>query len=144
MNPRLLGKVGIDFNIYRAAIFDIDLELLMESVQRARKAKKYSSLPRYPEVVLAFAVVVDEEVSVREVREYIMSRKMDRKGTSSSLIGKVELFDIYRGKPLHQGKKNLAFNVYYRRDDRTLTEKEANVVHEDIAERIRKHGWELR
>lgn len=144
LNPGLLGRVGIDFNIYRAAIFDIDLGLLMESVQRANKAKKYSRLPRYPEVVLAFAVVVDEEVSVREVREYILSRKMERKGTSLSLIERAALFDIYRGKPLPQGKKNLAFNVYYRRDDRTLTEKEANIVHEDIAERIRKHGWELR
>ncbi len=144
LNPRLLGKVGIDFNIYRAAIFDIDLGLLMESVQRASKAKKYSRLPRYPEVVLAFAVVVDEEVSVREVREYILSRKTERKDTSSSLIEKVELFDIYRGKSLPQGKKNLAFNVYYRRGDRTLTEKEATIVHEDIAKEIRKHGWELR
>jgi phenylalanyl-tRNA synthetase beta chain len=56
----------------------------------------------------------------------------------------VQLFDIYRGKPLDSGKKSLAFNVYYRRYDRTLTENEANIIHEEIARKIREHGWELR
>ena len=145
LNPRILGKAGVDFNAGRAAVFDIDLMLLMERAQLSLKEKKYKSIPKYPEVVLAFAVVVDEEVPVREVMDFIGSSATDdRKGSSHSLLDRVELFDIYRGKPLPEGKKNLAFNVFYRRDDRTLTEKEANVVHEDIAKRIRKHGWELR
>jgi phenylalanyl-tRNA synthetase beta chain len=95
------------------------------------------SSPRFPEVALAFAVVVDEMVPVREVYEFIGSSK-------SKLIDRVTLFDVYRGKSLDEGKKSLAFNVYYRRDDRTLTEKEANEVHEHIADAIRKHGWDLR
>ena len=49
-----------------------------------------------------------------------------------------------RGKPLEEGKKSLAFNVYYRRQDRTLTEKEASEVHERIAQKIRDRGWDLR
>ncbi len=144
LNPRLLGKAGVDFNAGRAAVFDIDLRLLMERAQANQKEKKYKSIPKYPEVVLAFAVVVDEDVPVRDVKAFIGSCVPDREGPSNSLLERVELFDIYRGKPLPEGKKNLAFNVYYRRGDRTLTEKEANVVHEDIAKRIRKHGWELR
>ena len=89
-------------------------------------------------------MVVDEDVPVLDVMSFIRSSGPDRKGATPSLIERVELFDIYRGKPLPKGKKNLAFNVYYRRDDRTLTEKEANVVHEDIAKKIREHGWDLR
>jgi phenylalanyl-tRNA synthetase beta chain len=144
LNPRLLGKVGIDFSTCRVAVFDIDLKLLMERSQKSREEKKYRSIPRYPEVALAFAVVVDEEVPVVDVLDFIESGAQGSKNASPSLLDRVELFDIYRGKPLPAGKKSLAFNVYYRRDDRTLTEKEANVVHEDIAKRIREHGWELR
>jgi phenylalanyl-tRNA synthetase beta chain len=144
LNPKILGKAGVDFNASRAAVFDIDLRLLMERAHLSQKEKKYKSIPKYPEVVLAFAVVVDEEVPVRGVMDFIGSCVPEREGSSNSLLDRVELFDIYRGKPLPEGKKNLAFNVFYRRGDRTLTEKEANVVHEDIAKRIRKHGWELR
>lgn len=135
LNPNLLRRIGIDFDAYRAAVFEMDVELLKELVMEIKV--KYEKLPKYPEVVLALAVVVSEDVPVREVRNFISSFK-------SKLIERVELFDIYRGKSLPEGKKNLAFNVYYRREDRTLEEKEANEVHEEIAKKIRDHGWELR
>jgi len=137
LNPKLLKKVGVDFNEYRISVFEIDLALLNEACMGNINSKKYKKLPKYPEVVLALAVVVDENITVSEVRNFI-------KGYRSKLIEDVKLFDIYRGKPLTESKKNLAFNVHYRSQDRTLTEKEANSIHEDIARKIREHGWELR
>jgi phenylalanyl-tRNA synthetase beta chain len=71
------------------------------------------------------------------VQDFIASYK-------SKLLDRIELFDVYRGTSLEKGKKSLAFNVFYRRDDRTLTESEANEVHEQIADEIRHHGWDLR
>jgi len=137
LNPKLLKQIGIDFHACRAAFFEIDIPLLKDLAKDHEKRKRYNPLPRFPEVVLAFAVVVDETVPVDAVREFIRSY-------DSELIERVTLFDIYRDKPLPEGKKNLAFNVYYRLQDRTLTEKEANRVHEEIARKIREHGWELR
>ena len=116
---------------------DVIISEIDELVKLEMGKKRYKKLPKFPEVVLALACVVDEAVSVKEVRDFISTY-------SSYLIEKVELFDIYRGKPLPEGKKNLAFNVCYRKKDRTLTEKEANEIHEAIAKRIREHGWELR
>jgi len=144
LNPKLLRDAGVDFNELRAAVFDIDLDILLWIVQEAESTKKYQKLPKYPEVSLALAVVVDESVSVREVHDFILSQEFEIDGVSSRLMERVELFDIYRGKPLAEHTKNLAFNLFYRRNDRTLTEKEANLVHEELAQRIRGHGWELR
>jgi len=144
LNPKLLRDIGMDFNELRVAVFDIDLELLLGIVQSAESSKKYKKLPKYPEVSLALAVVVDESVSVREVYDFILSQKFEIQGISSRLMERVELFDVYRGKPLEEHTKNLAFNLFYRRNDRTLTEKEANIVHEELARRIRDNGWELR
>jgi len=104
---------------------------------KKESSKKYEAIPRFPEVVLALACVVDEDVHVKDVEKFILSCR-------SELFKNVELFDIYRGRPLPEGKKSLAFNLYYRKEDRTLTEDEANKVHEKIAGSIRKHGWELR
>lgn len=144
LNPKLLRDAGVDFNELRAAVFDIDLDLLLGIVQEAESAKKYQKLPKYPEVSLALAVVVDESVSVREVHDFILSQEFEVDGVSSRLMERVELFDVYRGKPLEEHTKNIAFNLFYRRNDRTLTEKEANLVHEELAQRIRDNGWELR
>jgi phenylalanyl-tRNA synthetase beta chain len=144
LNPGLLKSSGIDFRLFRAAVFDIDVFLLLERYKHYRNQKKYEKIHRYPEVALAYAVVVEEEVPVREVRDFIVTCGASRKGSGVSLMDHVELFDIYRGKPLSPGKKSLAFNVFYRHRDRTLTEKEANLVHEDIARKIRERGWELR
>jgi phenylalanyl-tRNA synthetase beta chain len=137
LNPKFLKRIGMDFHLYRVGFFEIDLHPLMELVKLQRSKKRYIPAPRFPEVALAFAVVVDEMVPVREVRDYIASFK-------SELLDRIELFDVYRGSSLEKGKKSLAFNVYYRRDDRTLTEKEANEVHEQIADAIRRNGWSLR
>jgi len=137
LNPRLLKHAGIDFNRYRAAVFEIDLSILNRLVSEAREKKKYKKLPRFPEVLLAIAVVVDESVPVKEVYDYIKSFKFP-------LIDRIELFDIYRGSPLPRGKKNLAFNIYYRHREKTLTEKEALKIHEQIARSIKEHGWDLR
>lgn len=137
INPKLLKSSGIDFTKKRAAVFELDLEILLEIVEKVEERHRYRKIPRYPEVVLALAVVVDEGVSSEEVHNFIVS-------SGTELLKKVELFDIYRGAPLPEGKKNLAFNLYYGTDERTLTEQEANEVHEKIAEKIRQHGWELR
>jgi len=144
LNPKLLKDAGIDFNDYRVAVFSMDVQLLMENVIKEERRLKYNRLPRYPQVVLALAIVVDESVTVHEVYQFILSHKLPGTCSDPSIIESIELFDIYRGKPLSRGKKSLAFDVYYRKSDRTLTEKEANRVHEEIAQKIREHGWELR
>jgi phenylalanyl-tRNA synthetase beta chain len=136
LNPRLLKAAGVDFHTHRIAVFELDLSLIGELMKK-ESSKKYEAIPRFPEVVLALACVVDEDVYVKEVENFIRSYR-------SELLKNIELFDIYRGKPLAEGKKSLAFNLYYRKEDRTLTEDEANKVHEKIAGSIRKHGWELR
>ena len=38
------------------------------------------------------------------------------------------LFDVYRGKPLAEGDKSLAYRLLIRDDERTLTEAELDAV----------------
>jgi phenylalanyl-tRNA synthetase beta chain len=137
LNPRILKRRNMDFHQYRISFFEMDVGLLSDLVKAHRGNRRYRPVPRYPEVVLALAVVVDEHVPARTVQDFIES-------FTSELLDGVTLFDVYRGSPLAKGKKSLAFNVFYRRQDRTLTEEEANKVHEQIALKIRKHGWDLR
>ncbi|HEY9122430.1 MAG TPA: phenylalanine--tRNA ligase subunit beta [Brevefilum sp.] len=75
------------------------------------------AVPTYPPVLEDLAVVVKESVTAAEV-EAIM-----HKG-GGDYLAKVQLFDIYRGRQLGEGKKSLAFSLTYIAPDHTLTDKE--------------------
>lgn len=137
LNPELLQKAGVDFNHFRAAVFELDAQVLQQLSLAEASKKRFTPIPRYPAVSMDMAVVVDEPVSAREVHDFIESCESD-------LIEQVKLFDIYRGKPLAGGKKSMAFQITYRHLERTLTEQEAKKVHDSIVAALARKGWELR
>jgi len=79
----------------------------------------------YPPVLEDLAVVVNENVTAAEVEAVI------RKG-GGDYLAKVQLFDIYRGKQLGEGKKSLAFSLTYIAPDHTLTDKEVSKLRNKI------------
>ncbi len=54
------------------------------------------------------------------------------KSAGDALIEKVELFDVYRGKQVEEGKKSLAFSIVYRDRNKTLTDDDVQKVHGNI------------
>ncbi|MBN1161900.1 MAG: hypothetical protein JXA17_08135, partial [Dehalococcoidales bacterium] len=54
------------------------------------------------------------------------------------LISKVELFDVYSGKQVAEGKKSLAYRLTYQSPDHTLTDEEVNKVQEQVTARLVK------
>ncbi len=67
-------------------------------------------------------MVVNEAVPAQQVRGCI-----ERAG--GRLLRSVELFDIYRGEQIPQGKKSLAYRLQYQAPDRTLTDDEVARQH---------------
>ena len=64
---------------------------------------------------------------------------------ADTLVEDVTLFDVYRGPPIPDGRKNLAMAIRYRAVDRTLTDADADAAHGRIVERLRREvGAELR
>jgi phenylalanyl-tRNA synthetase beta chain len=83
-------------------------------------------------------LIVDEAVSagaiLTEIRE-----------ANTGLVAEVTIFDLYRGNPIPNGKKGIAFRLKYQQEGRTLTDAEVNEVQQHIARRlIAKHGAVLR
>ena len=48
----------------------------------------------------------------------------------------IQLFDVYRGAPIPEGKKGLSYRIRYQSHDRTLTDEEVNGVHEKVIHRL--------
>jgi phenylalanyl-tRNA synthetase beta chain len=88
-------------------------------------ASRGATPSRHPTVERDLAVVVTETTSAAAVRGAI-----ERHG--GDLLGTVELFDIYRGRPLADGEKSLAWRLRFKATDRTLTEAETDAAIEAV------------
>ncbi len=77
------------------------------------------------------AVVVDETVKVGSLLDEI-------KQTGGPLLEKVELFDLFTGKQVGEGKKSIAFSMIYRSREKSLESDEVNNIHNRIADNLNK------
>ena len=119
----------------RLAVAELRLDRLMAAASTELVVR---DVPRFPPVRRDLAFVVPEDVPAGRMREAIEEEAGD-------LLGRVLLFDVFRGGSLPPGTKSLAFAVDLRAADRTLTSEETEPVVAAIVERLaRDLGAELR
>ena len=87
--------------------------------------RTFRELPKFPAVVRDVALVVDEGVQHAEIAAVLEKNR-------NKFLERVELFDIYRGDSIAAGKKSMAYSLTFRAPDRTLTDAEINVAHEQL------------
>ncbi len=110
-----------------AAVLDFEVLLRNRSNEPS-----YEPLPRYPAAPRDIAIVVDEAVKVGDIIELI-------KETGGPLLERVELFDLYRGKQIGEGRKSLAFAFTYRSNERSLESAEVAELHNKIGQMLKEH-----
>jgi phenylalanyl-tRNA synthetase beta chain len=99
---------------------------------------RFAGLPKFPAVLRDIALVVPEATDAAAVEAVL-------RAAGGSLLEGLVLFDVYRGAPLGEGQKSLAYSLQLRAPDRTLTDDEAGKVHEAIVAAARGQlGAELR
>ncbi|NOY53111.1 MAG: phenylalanine--tRNA ligase subunit beta [Deltaproteobacteria bacterium] len=110
----------------RVLCFDIDLEALF----RAASGKIiYRPAIRFPAVERDIALVLPDTVPAGSIDKAIRE-------SAPGLIRDVRLFDLYRGKPIPEGRKSLAFSIRFQAEDRTLTDSEVNDVRDGIVKKL--------
>jgi len=88
--------------------WDLIIKLLSNKI-------KISAIPKYPEVRRDFALLVDTSVSFDSI--YSIARQ-----TEKSLLKDINLFDVYEGKNLSEGKKSYAVSFTIQDETKTLTD----------------------
>lgn len=87
-----------------------------EITRKARKQKiAFKDLPKYPEVRRDLALLLDKEVKYSNLK--VAAEKAERK-----ILRGVNLFDVYEGKNLPEGKKSYALSFTLRDDNQTLND----------------------
>ncbi|MFH1583004.1 MAG: phenylalanine--tRNA ligase subunit beta [Candidatus Falkowbacteria bacterium] len=112
----------------KAVLAEIELEKLYKSVKN-RPIKQYIEPPKYPSAVRDLAFVINEKILynniVKEIKNF------------SDLIKQADLFDVYQGGKLGQGKKSLAFHIIYQAD-KTLTSEEIDEIQRKLVKHLEK------
>jgi len=76
---------------------------------------KYSEIPKYPEVRRDLALLIDQGVTYDSI--YNIARQ-----TEKALLKDINLFDVYEGKNLPDGKKSYALSFTIQDSSKTLTD----------------------
>jgi phenylalanyl-tRNA synthetase beta chain len=112
----------------RVCLGEFNLEKMLATAGEPVQMIPVSS---YPAVYEDLAVVVSEQVPAVQVRDLILQ-------TGGKMLRKVELFDVYQGPQVGQGKKSLAYALTYQADDRTLTDAEVAKRRNQIVGRLER------
>jgi len=136
----VFGEVKEDvarrFDIKRKVfIAEISLDELLSC---ANLRKTFAALPKYPSVKRDIAILLDDTINASSIYDVI-------KEEARELVKAVDVFDLYKGQQIQEGKKSLAYTIEYRSDEKTLNDKEVNEVHKKVQDALTKRlGAQIR
>ena len=125
LSPVLAKKYDL-----RDAVFLAELNL-DQLLARRNPAKSFKPLPQFPSIRRDVALLVSEATTHEAVLQTV-------KKTRPANLEAVELFDVFRGKNVPEGRKSLAYAFTYRSPEKTLTDAEVNAAHLKIVEAFKQ------
>jgi phenylalanyl-tRNA synthetase beta chain len=112
-------------------------EFSLGALDRAGKLV-HRELPRFPKVRRDVAFLVDRDIRAGDVMGTIRE-------SAGELLSTIEMFDVFEGGALGEGKKSLGFSIELMSRDRTLTDAEIDeTVRRTVSEVERRHNAVLR
>jgi phenylalanyl-tRNA synthetase beta chain len=138
LHPRVIGAFGLPA---RTAATELDFSVI-ETVAASLGPVQAPVLSSYPVAVQDVALVVAATVPAADVEQALVA---GAKEAGDVALESLNLFDIYTGDQVGEGRKSLAYTLRFRAPDRTLTAEEANAARDAaVAEAARQTGAALR
>jgi phenylalanyl-tRNA synthetase beta chain len=123
------------WDLEAAVAFEIDAAPLLAAATVGEEA--YEDVTTFPAVYQDLAVVLPAETPASEVRAAVQAG-------GGELLRAAEVFDLYEGEQLGEGRKSLALNLEFRAKDRTLTDEEVAERRQAIEAKLDEIGGSLR
>ncbi|MGL5312769.1 MAG: phenylalanine--tRNA ligase subunit beta [Peptostreptococcaceae bacterium] len=119
LHPDVIENYNLGQRVYVA---EINIDLVFENLNLV---KRYVALPKYPSTSRDIALIVKDEVFVKQIEDII-------KANGGGLVESYKLFDVYKGAQIEEGHKSIAYSITYRSAQKTLTDEDVAVVHDKI------------
>ncbi|MBQ3242232.1 MAG: phenylalanine--tRNA ligase subunit beta [Oscillospiraceae bacterium] len=131
IHPAVAENYGIGTRVYVARL-DCNTLFAVRSGD-----KEYHPLPKFPATTRDLALLCDDDLPVQSIEKAI-------RAGAGKLLEKTELFDIYKGKQIPEGKKSVAYNITMRSADRTLTDEDVEKAMNKILKNLADLGASIR
>ncbi len=113
---KLLKKMDIDQEVFYA---DINWDNVMRAIKKNEVL--YHDISKFPSVSRDLALLIDKSVEFEQIEQIAHQ-------TEKKLLKSVELFDVYEGKNLPEGKKSYAVNFILQDETKTLNDKQIEAI----------------
>ena len=126
VSPNLLKEYDIDQDCFYA-------EIETETVQKLRSKEnfKFVDIPKFNKIRRDLALLVDKNVNYAEL--YKLAKK-----NPSKYLKNINLFDVYEGKNLPEGKKSYALSFELLNEEKTLEDKDITAVMDSLIKNFKK------
>jgi phenylalanyl-tRNA synthetase beta chain len=124
-----------EWDLDAAVGFEIDTAPLLAAATAGDE--EYVDVTTFPAAYQDLAVVVPAEVAATEVRAAVL-------GAGGELLRAAEVFDLFEGDQIGEGRVSLALGLEFGAADRTLTDEEVAAAREAIRSALEEIGGSLR
>lgn len=119
LHPNVIENYNLGQRVY---VCEINTDLVFEN---SDLSKTYTPLPKYPSTSRDIALIVKDEIFVKQIEDII-------KANSCGIVESYNLFDVYKGSQIEKGYKSIAYSITYRSLEKTLTDEDVAKVHDKI------------
>lgn len=114
LHPRLTDALGLHHDVM---LFEINLEALINP-----DSPRYETISKYPQIRRDLSFLVDEQISAMQIERAV------RSCIKENWLKSFDVFDVYMGKGISEGKKSLAVAMILQDEGRTLVDAEINLL----------------
>jgi phenylalanyl-tRNA synthetase beta chain len=114
LHPKLTDALDIQHDVL---LFELDLALLINPA-----SLRYKTISKYPQIRRDLSFLVDEKISATQIEKTV------RSCIKEDWLKSFDVFDVYMGKGIPDGKKSLAVAMTLQDDSRTLVDTEINLL----------------
>jgi phenylalanyl-tRNA synthetase beta chain len=117
-------------------VFELDLEPIYKAYSDV--SISYQAISKYPTVERDIAILVNDDIEAEKLKSTIYK-------ISNQSLKTVDIFDVYQGQHLEDGKKSIAFKLTFENKEKTLETKDVDQMVSRIVSALEKeHQASLR
>ncbi|HNX22789.1 MAG TPA: phenylalanine--tRNA ligase subunit beta [Spirochaetota bacterium] len=118
----------------KAAIFDLDLDVLFNA---EKNPVKFTELQKYPEVPFEISVVADKKTYSQDILNIVLKSDRNR-------ITEAKVISVYEGAQLPGDKKSVSIKIVFASKEKTLEPSEIDELQKKVISSLNKDGYTLR
>ncbi|PAE30924.1 phenylalanine--tRNA ligase subunit beta [Paenibacillus sp. 7884-2] len=103
-------------------VFDLNLEEVFAAYDAV---PSFTAIPKFPSIARDIAFILDKNVHAGDVKKVIEE-------VGAPLVNRVDIFDLYQGDNLEEGKKSIAYSLLYQHPEKTLKDEEVEESYQKI------------